>query len=352
MRVVHVSAVSARPFAVLLLWFLVLAFMLSSCGGGRDNQRLANEELVMNIGLKEPLILPTDDPRVFEYEATNEQGVACKGKLTIPLEGKKSEDFVNEMTCVRPIPGLEEARQKEREGAGAGSEEGKTETGGKKAGTGEAEGKIGANTGKLDDPFGEMARGCDGGDLAQCTEMGELLWRGPDAFRDGKRARRVHVGACEKGSQASCTALGTLFRRGVGGAKDFEKGNAIFEDSCQKGHQPACTKLALAIYVDGDHKRAATMLDDLCTKGDLTACDGLAEAYRMGHGVKRDEKKARAMFEKTCNGGELQACVHLGEMYEKGWGGNRSVSRAKELYDLACEDGLNVGCRYAERLGP
>jgi TPR repeat protein len=231
---------------------------------------------------------------------------------------------------------------------------------------------------------GYYARGCDGGGMTACNNLGVLLSEGRDGVpRDDPRAVQYFERACDKNEPMACGNLGNMYSRGDGVAKDEKRANALYDRSCKAGSDRSCGRLGLA-YVEGaagfprDPQRGVELMRKACDKDVPDTCAQLAELYEAGVGVTKDVATAKQLYQKACRGGfgkacvklatspalgadeavrwlatgckapDRESCLKLGEILETG--GPADLEKAVEAYVAACTEGSARGCSRASAL--
>lgn len=172
-----------------------------------------------------------------------------------------------------------------------------------------------------------FAKGCSGGDLEACTDVGDLAVR----TGDYGKARMAFQHGCELGSGVACARDGDLLEGGLGGSKDVTTANAIFKKALDK-LTPQCPATG---WADG------------------AACAWLGWIYENGKGAPKDLTKAVTAYRAGCNAGHGEACMNLGKALDAGYGGSKDEAGANKAYDRACTDFDNADAcqKIGERLG-
>lgn len=192
-----------------------------------------------------------------------------------------------------------------------------------------------------------LDRGCTDGDVAGCTAMGEMYFRGDGVEADDNKAAAAYLRACKQGSSAECYWIDELVRRGQGDATQQAEALAGLESACSATtpNEDACMVVA-GLYAWGGHiakkngTRAFDMFKAGCDRGHKMACVQLGHMYGNGIGVVPDEAKAKELFTTQCNGAVPAACAWLGlRLYNE-----KKYEDAAPLFRRACDDGANIGC--------
>jgi TonB family protein len=136
--------------------------------------------------------------------------------------------------------------------------------------------------------IGASQRGCEGRDMASCTDLtfiADLYQTGREAPRNVERAIAMYRSACDKRGTAACAMLGTAVSTGSGVPKDLAAGAVLFQQACPAniGFTPEDPERAAMIYA----ARAR-------------ACGSLGEFYEKGNGVPVSQSQAITLYQRAC----------------------------------------------------
>jgi TPR repeat protein len=196
----------------------------------------------------------------------------------------------------------------------------------------------------------ECIEQCGKGHAGSCGAAGALLASGGGgATKDEAKARELLGKGCDGGDVKSCSNLGLLLSKGRGGAKDAAGAVKRFEKACGDADAIGCGLLGAA-YESGegvgkDEAKAVTFLQKGCEGGHDHSCGVVGRMLLAGRGAPKDVAKGTDFLKRACDGGQSRACIDLAELYE---GGSRDVAKnpitAKILYQRACFRGEARAC--------
>ena len=83
-------------------------------------------------------------------------------------------------------------------------------------------------------------RGCDGGSVPGCSNLGSLYQGGNGVDQDFAKAGEYYDRACQKGLSTACFNLGRLAEQGLGREADPSAAIALYKKACGKGNENAC----------------------------------------------------------------------------------------------------------------
>jgi len=125
---------------------------------------------------------------------------------------------------------------------------------------------------------GPLRRSCEGGNAADCTNLGWRYHGGREGVPENKeRAVHYYRLGCEKRNAIGCSNLGIMYREGFGIEKNSRQAMTYFKLGCDMGHGPGCGG-AGHLYHSGngvsmDLVTAARYYSDGCSQGDEWSCD-------------------------------------------------------------------------------
>src|SRR5882757_6154816 len=166
--------------------------------------------------------------------------------------------------------------------------------------------------------------GCNGGDLAQCSNLGEAYERGTGVPVDLPKAAELYRKACDGNNTRGCLMLGTAYASGRGVAKDDAQASALLGKGCDNGDIDACAAA--------------------CDHGDAIRCLRVGVLSATGG---KDFGRAAAFFRKACDQGHPLGCRELSFMYREG---NIAVAKDPDKtaeYFKKAEDLRKANCSAA-----
>lgn len=191
-----------------------------------------------------------------------------------------------------------------------------------------------------------LGKGCDGGDVKSCTNLGLLLAGGRGGAKDAAGASKRFDKACSDGDAIACGMIGVAYSTGEGVSKDEAKAFGLLQRACEGGHHTSCGSAGMMLLEGrGATKDAAKGVDFVkraCDGGLASSCVSLGELF---DGSRRDVAPnsvlAKIAFERACFRGEVRGCTGQGRL-ELGAGGSEEA--AKRAFDLACNRQDVLGC--------
>jgi TPR repeat protein len=91
-------------------------------------------------------------------------------------------------------------------------------------------------------------RGCEGGHMAGCRDLGRLYQEGKGVPQDFTVAAQLYTMACDRVmDDGACVLLASLYRDGRGVPLDREKAVAMYREACRRGYEISCKFLPLVI---------------------------------------------------------------------------------------------------------
>lgn len=198
---------------------------------------------------------------------------------------------------------------------------------------------------------------CTGGDVAACTQLGEMYATGDRVARNMVRAAEMYEKACSLGAADICNTLGEIYERGQELEGGLTRAEAFFRVACNGGSAPGCLNLGLVAASRDDKKHAAELFERSCTEGWLPGCHRLAMAFDQGEGVLQDLDRAIALYERACADKYPDSCVAAGMLFMTGQRVERDVARATrnfgtalKVYDESCQAGSEADCKERNKL--
>jgi TPR repeat protein/serine/threonine protein kinase len=199
-----------------------------------------------------------------------------------------------------------------------------------------------------------LQKSCDGGDAPGCTNLGLMYENGQEVPKDNNRAVQLLQKGCDGGNAHGCSNLGAMHENGQGVPNDDNRAVQLFQKGCNGGDAFGCSGLG-AIYANGrggipkDDNRAVQLLQKGCDGGNAFGCSGLGTMYANGRGVPKDDKRGVQFYQEGCEGGNAEGCTHLGFMYAKGRGVKKDKNRAAQLLQLGCDLGDALACATVKK---
>jgi TPR repeat protein len=191
-----------------------------------------------------------------------------------------------------------------------------------------------------------LRKGCDGGDVRSCTNLGQMIARGVGTRADPAAAMPLFENGCNQGDAVGCALLGDGYRTGAGVARDDARAAALFRRACEGGNAPSCGQLGLMLRAgEGVAKDDATgkkLLARACDGNDAKACDAVGEDAEENN----NPIFASIVYQRGCLSGDFKesakACVGLGRVLQTGPAVD--ARRAKSAYEMACNKMNPLGC--------
>lgn len=194
---------------------------------------------------------------------------------------------------------------------------------------------------------------CDGGKMAACTTLGDMLHDAGDPTSAAILER-----ACNGGDPRGCATLAYLdaTRRDALFTKAFTK----YKADCAADRAESCSVLAhmteegLGTTADAaEAKRLQEKVSSIyraaCDGGEAAACYELGERMTVGLGVALDKDAAYALDERACTGNFGQACLSLAT-HAAFTAPQKDLAKAATLAKKACDLGNAGGCNFLGEL--
>ncbi len=205
-------------------------------------------------------------------------------------------------------------------------------------------------------------KGCDGGDLVACVNLGAFYQAALGTAKNRQRASELFKKACDAGNAGGCGEYGTMYLLGRGVPLDGKRGQDLLTQACEWGELDACSVAADA-YTMGfegipkNLEKAAATYKRYCDESKISgACNAYASALAQGLGVKKDAPAAIALFKEIATDTTkydkpyVDAYSDLGAMYEQGVGVMRDYGEAASYYKNGCNAGSLRACAGYARL--
>jgi TPR repeat protein len=200
----------------------------------------------------------------------------------------------------------------------------------------------------------ECVRQCERGDAESCGLAARLLAARSGNGSAAKQATEVATRGCLGGSMTACVELGLLRQYGVEDKADIAEAGRLFERACEAGEAVGCYRLGLlydrAPGLPLNVTRAAALYDRACRAGMVEGCNTLGAMALTGRGQPASASRAREIFEMACLNGSAFACGNLGDLDAAGVGGAQNLQRASEYWELACAESPSHCISLAEAL--
>ena len=119
---------------------------------------------------------------------------------------------------------------------------------------------------------------CEAGASSACTQLGVLYNRGTGVARDLTAAALYYDRGCSGGDLAGCNNLGTIYQHGAAGLRgDRSRAASLYDRACSGGQLEACVNLGLLYRADPaasvqQRARGRELLRQACTAGVAKAC--------------------------------------------------------------------------------
>jgi TPR repeat protein len=190
-----------------------------------------------------------------------------------------------------------------------------------------------------------LKKGCDGGDVRSCVNLGDMTLDGVGTKADPAAAAPLFDRGCTSGDAIGCARLGFLYRAGNGVAHDDARAAKLLRKACDGGQARACGELGLMTR-DGaglaaDSNAATTLLRRGCDGGDARSCTLVGEQYEM-----RDPIAASIYYQRGCFASDWKesgkSCAGLGRVTQAGQMADEA--RSKDAFMWACNKMNALGC--------
>lgn len=189
-------------------------------------------------------------------------------------------------------------------------------------------------------------RGCDGGDMLGCNNLGNLYLGGFGVKQDVSRAVSLYKRACDKGEPDGCLNLGVVLVNPKDKKRyDPNRGLQVLARACKLGQVSGCHLagvLGLGDEAKGQVALAVERLNTACTSGVIESCMTLGNVYGKEDIGPTDLEKSKHFFGRACDLGKADACVFLGKIHL-----GKDRERAHSYYMKACALGTATSCTVA-----
>ena len=190
-----------------------------------------------------------------------------------------------------------------------------------------------------------LAYGCAADDWNHCTSLADMALLGDGIPYDPEYAYQLYRRACElapghlcrlsetiasepellekceSGDIAACTDLGQVYTYPGSALANNPKAKRYFEIACASGDAASCFSVAKLIFADVDGEfyegpdQALTFLETSCAGEYLDACESLARELENGDRVAQDKPRAFSLLETTCEKGHINSCTFLEQLF-------------------------------------
>lgn len=161
-----------------------------------------------------------------------------------------------------------------------------------------------------------LTKGCTGGDMAACNNLGTMDMMSSDG-QGPVKAASLFQKLCDKGNVMSCANLAQILAVGLGDVPmDQARARSLAEGACAKDNFVACNVMGIVLFqaTPPDPSGAAKAWTRACDLGAPASCDNLGQLYQHGAGVEQDLTHATNLYRKACNAGVPHACTALGQL--------------------------------------
>lgn len=199
---------------------------------------------------------------------------------------------------------------------------------------------------------------CTAGDVAVCTELGDMYASGRGVARNMGEAARAYERACNLGAADVCATLGEIVERMDPAEGGLPRAEKLYAKACDGGSSNGCFRLGLVAAMHEDMARAAALYQKSCDAGWTPGCHQLAVTYHEGDGVPKDVPKALALYTQACDGESAESCVAAGTL-DMGdepavprdvVAAMRMYGKALVLYKTGCDAGSQPDCTEQDRM--
>lgn len=176
--------------------------------------------------------------------------------------------------------------------------------------------------------------------------------------RAGMVSRREAVGyyqkGCEGGDMLGCNNLGNLYLGGFGVKQDVSRALSLYERACKADEADGCLNLGVVLVNNKDKKRydpqrGLQVLARACKLGQMSGCH-LAGVLGLGEDAKGQLTLAVERLGTACRGGIAESCMTLGNVYGKEDLGPTDLEKSKQFFDRACELGKADACSFLGKI--
>lgn len=153
---------------------------------------------------------------------------------------------------------------------------------------------------------------CAAGHTESCAYLGSMLMERGDLAS----AAPFFDKGCQGGNLLACHNLGYAYYEGAGVPKDFNLAKKWFSHVCDSEEPIGCAGLAL-LYDEGkgvpqDTAESIRLYTLACNGGEmLYGCPLLGRFYQQGKGVAKDLERARELYQRACATGSPNGCLLL-----------------------------------------
>jgi len=195
-----------------------------------------------------------------------------------------------------------------------------------------------------------LAKACDGGIDASCTEVARLYLNGEQVRRELVLSASIFQQSCDRGDAIACAELGRLVDGGVATNTLSVRTLELYQRSCEAGAPLGCYFAGVRL-VDGDANLSTglTYLQSACNDDIAPACLELGLRFEDGRGLERSSERALSNYTHACELGDGRGCNNAGALLESEQG---DVDRSAlfDLYHQGCETGSMIACVNGGRL--
>jgi TPR repeat protein len=190
-----------------------------------------------------------------------------------------------------------------------------------------------------------LKKGCDGGDVRSCVNLGGMTLEGIGTKADPVAAAPLFDSACSNGDAVGCARLGAAYHAGTGVTHDDAKAAGLLRKGCEGGQAHACGELGQMMRdgtgVAKDDAGALVLLRRGCNGGDARACNSAGEQVEA-----RDAISASIFYQRGCFESDFKesgrSCAGLGRVLQAGPMANEA--RSKDAFQWACNKMNSLGC--------
>ena len=185
-----------------------------------------------------------------------------------------------------------------------------------------------------------LRKGCDGGDVPSCVELGHIHREGRAGPADPAGALRLYQKGCDALDAEACYRVGVLVVDA-----DIQAGVRAFRRSCSKLHGGGCFHLG-NIHLEGlgglkDEGRGVYFLKSGCKQKSPEACERLSRLYADPRGRWHDDDIGHDYLFLACRYGDEVACKKVDATRKSTPLQNRSAGTFSvdgvQLRDLSCD---------------
>jgi TPR repeat protein len=191
---------------------------------------------------------------------------------------------------------------------------------------------------------GLFDKGCRGGDVSSCVNLGRHLMDGAGVTKDEAAAAKLLERACTDGSAVGCGMFGLAVRDGRGIGKDPVRALEALRLACGGGHDTSCGQ-AGRLLVAGetpDFKAATKLFQRACQGSDAGACYEAGSLFESGKGMGKNPVLSDMYYRRGCIMGAAEACYSRARLEASRPSGN--ADEAKRLFSQACSRRSATAC--------